>query len=113
MSTRSKKPLRDNLVVLMSSPNAAVMAVVPLDDPRVAEAGVLVDEKSGAWSAPPVDDPVKPRTECMIGESRYVGVVNRENLVIGVFDRTRIGHLNLMVSAATDAMRDRAHSLDD
>lgn len=115
MSDKSKRAWRSNLVVLMHASNSTVIVAVPFDDPQVAKTGVMIDEKEGTWSAPPVDDPAKPRTVEKIGQSRYISETDRhEHLAIGVFDRTNNDHLNMMVHAATEAVRDhRQYSLED
>ncbi len=103
---------RDNLVVLVYSDNVCYTVVVRADDPRVEKSRATIDEKSGTWTAPHPSDPaLAPQTQ-EIGKNRYFNHGSRWG-VIGVYDRTKLEHLNSMVRDSQEATDDTSSFLED
>ncbi len=103
---------RENLVVLMYSDNVCYTIVVLADDPKVEKSGATIDEKNGTWTAPHPGDPaLAPQTQ-RIGEDRYFNRGSRWG-VIGVYDRTKLEHLNSMVRDSQSATEDTSPFSED
>lgn len=103
---------RSDLVVLMYSENNCYTIVVLTDDPRVEKSRATIDEKSDTWTAPHPGDPaLAPQTQ-KIGEDRYFDRGSRWG-VIGVYDRTKLEHLNSMIRDSQEATDDTSSFLED
>lgn len=103
---------RSDLVVLMYSENNCYTVVVLADDPRVGKSGTTIDESNGTWTVPHPGDPaLAPQTK-KIGESRYFEHGSRWG-VIGVYDRTKLEHLNSMVHNSQEATDSTSSFLED
>jgi hypothetical protein len=99
----------ENLVVLQYSPNACYTNVVDASSRECTPYEELtLDLENGKWTYH-LSHRVKRTKE--IGQSGYVPSGERGG-VIGVYDRTNIKHLNSMVFASNDAVRER-HPIDD
>lgn len=93
---------RGDLVVLMYADNHCYTNVVSADNLRVKKSGATINERDGTWTAPHPSDPaLAPQTQ-PIGGSRYFHRGSRWG-VIGVYDRTKLEHLDSMVSDAQEA----------
>ena len=87
----------------MFADNNSYTNVVLADDPPVKKSGATINERDGTWTAPHPSDPAKLPQTRKIGESRYFEVSCWG--VIGVYDCTKLEHLNSMVrdsQGATD-----------
>jgi hypothetical protein len=104
---------RKNLVVLIFSENECYTEVVLPDNPKVKKSGTAIDEGGGTWTAPDPNDPAKPAQTQEIGRGRYFGRCDSHWGVVGVYDRTNLGHLNAMVSDACNATDKSPSYLED
>jgi len=102
--------MRKRLLVLMYSANPCYLSLCLADDPNVSECGVIINERSGDWTAPNMSGSGRPREKYSIGEARPASL-NCKWGVIGVFDRYNMEHLKAMVTAAGDASRGNGHPL--
>ncbi len=93
---------RENLIVLRYAFNECYTQVVSLEEPEVKKQKIIINELGGTWSRSgsestfKIGEPCYPRYKCSYK-------------IIGIYDRTKIEHLNTMVYAANEAVRDRSH----
>jgi len=90
-----KKYRKKDLVALIFASNTCYTNVVPLSKVRTKD--FSVDIKRGTWSYGKWED-------SRIGKSRYIGADKYG--VIGVYDRTKIAHLNSIVHDGQEATRE-------
>lgn len=102
---------RRNLIVLFFGNNSSCLEAISPDNPKVDKLGVVIDEEKGVWSAPDMMDPARPRQMRGIGDSRHVPL-GAHHGAIGVFDRTNIKDIQLMVQTAVEVARGPGNLLE-
>ena len=90
---------RKNLIALIFAPNNYYTRVVSIDDPEVIKDKITINLRAGTWRR---HSKTHYKTYS-IGTARYVRFGYGVNGVIGVYDRTDLGHLNSMVHDVKEA----------
>ena len=104
---------RGDLVVLVYAANNCYTDLLLPDDPRVAKAGVTIDEARGTWTYSGLNESAHRVTQQhQIGEgfSRPHGW---RWGVIGVYNKADLEHLRSMISDAKEALKEQGSVIDD
>ncbi len=100
---------RENLIALILADNTCYTSLVTLDNQVIIKEKITVNEEDGTWSRKASN--LSPERTQKIGESLYRGFVWK---VVGIYDRTKLDHLNLILSASKSATADQhSHFSDD
>jgi hypothetical protein len=96
---------------MMLSQGNCLVTLVTADDKKVKRANVTIDHNKGTWTYTGLNErAIQTTLEHRIGEG-YSWPNGATWGVIGVYDKTNMGHLRQMLCDAKDVVRDLGVSL--
>lgn len=97
-------------MALIFAHNEAYTTVVELQDPEAKALEIKVDLEHGTWTALTGEHSSLRTNPVGIAERHYQygdGINRVRSGVIGLYDRTQVGHLKNMISASREATESR------